>query len=231
MKTNCNITDTNEITEVFRSGDDVVLQINNSNDYLRIKDAVGKDFRINNLVAKVDENIHFDGIANCYVAVGGSSLIVDSSVSNAEIWLDDSHGTTFIGYTRTLDASAVEGNTSLVGNELNNTIIAGQGDASLWGGFSPDDDLLIGGNSRNTFFYCMGNGNDTIQGTNDKDFVILSDVSLDQIIETSISADSVSIRFTDGGSLQIQGTADITYQLADGSKYSASHERLEWDNR
>ena len=55
-----------------------------------------------------------------------------------------------------------EGNTSLVDNELNNTIIAGQGDASLWCGFSPDDDLLIGGNSRNTFFYRMGNGNDTI---------------------------------------------------------------------
>ena len=219
-----------DINNAYRAGNNVVV-VFDQNSYLILEDAVGKDFQIANMIAKVDRNIAYDGLANCYVASGGSSLTVDSTVRSAEIWLDNSHGTQFFGNIRTLDASAVEGNTSLVGNEFNNTIIAGQGDSSLWGGFSPDDDLLIGGNSRNTFFYCMGNGNDTIQGTNDKDFVILSDVSLDQIIETSISADSVSIRFTDGGSLQIQGTADITYQLADGSKYSASHERLEWDNR
>ena len=84
----------------------------------------------------------------------------------------------------------------------NNTIIARQGNASLWGGYANADDGII-----------------------------LSDDSLDQIIETSITADSVSIRFNDGGSLQIQGTANIIYQLADDSKYSASHERLEWDYR
>ena len=226
------ITEANAVTDVFLSGDDVVLQINDSNDYLRIKDAVGKDFHINNLIAKVDrKNLAYDGLANCYVAKGISSLTVDSSVGSAEIWLDSSHETFFLGEIRTLDASAVDGRTSLVGNEYDNTIIAGQGDSSLWGGFSSSNDLLVGGNSRNTFFYCMSNGNDTIQGTNDKDFVILADVSLDQIIETSITADSVSIRFNDGGSLQIQGTSDVTYQLADGSKYSANHQRLEWDSR
>lgn len=183
------------------------------------------------MIAKVNRNIAYDGLADCYVASGGSSLTVDSTVDSAEIWLDNSHGTQFFGNIRTLDASAVEGNTSLVGNEFDNTILAGHSDSSLWGGFTSSNDLLVGGNSRNTFFYCMGNGNDNIQGTNDKDFVILADVSLDQIIETSITADSVSIRFNDGGSLQIQGTSDVTYQLADGSKYSANHQRLEWNSR
>lgn len=219
-----------DINDAYRSGNNVVV-VFDQNSYLILEDAVGKDFQIANMIAKVDRNIAYDGLANCYVASGGSSLTVDSTVRSAEIWLDNSHGTQFFGNIRTLDASAVEGNTSLVGNEFDDTIIAGQGDSSLWGGFSPSNDLLIGGNSRNTFFYCMGNGNDTIQGTNDKDFIILSDVSLDQIIETSITADSVSIRFNDGGSLQIQGTSDVTYQLADGSKYSANHQRLEWDSR
>lgn len=219
-----------DINDAYRSGNNVVV-VFDQNSYLILEDAVGKDFQIANMIAKVDRNIAYDGLANCYVASGGSSLTVDSTVRSAEIWLDNSHGTQFFGNIRTLDASAVEGNTSLVGNEFDDTIIAGQGDSSLWGGFSPSNDLLIGGNSRNTFFYCMGNGNDTIQGTNDKDFIILSDVSLDQIIETSITADSVSIRFNDGGSLQIQGTSDVTYQLADGSKYSANHQHLEWDSR
>lgn len=218
----------NAVTDVYHSGSDVVLQINNSKDYLTIKDAFGKDFQINNLIAKVDRNITYDNLANYYVADGGSSLTVDSSVDSAEIWLDNSHDTTFIGNIRTLNASAVEGNTSLVGNANDNTIIAGQGDASLWGGFSPADDLLIGGNSHNTFFYCNGNGHDTIQGTNNGDSVILSDISLNQITGTKITADAVSIDFIDGGFLKINGSSDITYQLADGSKFSANHERLEW---
>ena len=225
------ITDANKVTNVFRSGEDVVLQINNSDDYLRIKGAVGKDFRINNLIAKVDENIHFDGLANCYVAVGGSSLTVDSSIGSAEIWLDNSHGEYFLGGIRTLDASAVTGKTSLVGNEFNNTILAGHGDSSLWGGFTASDDVLQGGESKNTFFYCNGNGRDTISGINDGDAMILSDISLDQIISTNISNDAVSINFIDGGSLRINGSADVTYQLADGSKYSANRTTLDWDSK
>ena len=173
-------------------------------------------------------NLAYDGLANCYVAKGVSSLTVDSSVGSAEIWLDSSHGTFFLGEIRTLDASAVEGNTSLVGNEFNNTIIAGQGDASLWGGFTNSDDLLQGGTGKNTFFYCTGNGRDTVSGVNDGDEVILSTVMLDQIISTNITADAVSINFIDGGSLTVNGRKEVTYQLADGSKYFASHERLEW---
>ena len=221
----------NVVTDVYHSGGDVVLQINDSSDYLTIKDAYGKDFRINNLVAKVDRNITYDGLANYYVADGGSSLIVDSSIGSAEIWLDNSHGTTFIGNINKIDASAVTGETSLVGNANDNTIIAGQGDASLWGGFSPTDDLLIGGESHNTFFYCLSNGNDTIKGVTEGDKVILSTVTLDQITETKITADSVSIDFIDGGSLQINGNSNVTYQLADGSKYSANQERLEWESK
>ena len=218
------------INNAYRAGNNVVL-VFDQDSYLILEDAVGKDFRIADMIAKVDRNIAYDDLANYYVASGGSSLTVDSSVDRAEIWLDNSHGTQFFGNIRTLDASAVEGNTSLVGNEFDDTIIAGQGNSSLWGGFASSNDLLIGGNSRNTFFYCMGNGNDTIQAVNDGDFVILSDISLDQIISTNITAGAVSINFIDGGSLEINGFADVTYQIADGSKFSANHENLNWDSK
>lgn len=130
-----------------------------------------------------------------------------------------------------MDASAVEGKTSLVGNANDNTIIAGKSDASLWSGFSSIDDLLIGVTLAILFSTSMVTDTIHIQGINDGDSVILPDISLDQITGTNITAESASIRFNDGDSLQMQGTSDVTYQLADGSKYSANHQRLEWNSR
>ena len=141
----------------------------------------------------------------------------------AEIWLDGSHGKIFVGNIRILDATNSDGKNTLAGNDLDNTISAGKGDASLWGGNG--DDLLIGGEGQNLFFYT--DGNDTIQGANDGDAVILSTATLEQISGTSITANGAAINFKDGGSLQINGSADITYQLADGSKYSANHQNSE----
>ena len=42
-------------------------------------------------------------------------------------------------------------------------------------------------------------GFDTIQSANDGDSVILSDITLDQIISADVSADAVTINFVDGG--------------------------------
>ena len=38
----------------------------------------------------------------------------------------------------------------------------------------------------------------------------------------------MSFKFADGGSLKVDGKANVTYQLDDGSKYSVNHEQLEW---
>ena len=65
------------------------------------------------------------------------------------------------------------------------------------------------------------------KNVSDGDNVILLDVSFDQIIDANITADAVTIKLNDGGSLQINGSADVTYQLADGSKYSANQQQLE----
>ena len=209
---------TDLVTRGRISGDDVVMQLNFGDDYLTLENARGKDFRLNEFVVKVDENISYDGLANCYVADGGSSLTVDSTVDSAEIWLDSSHGTLFFGDTRTLDASAVEGRTSLVGNALDNTIIAGQGDSSLWGGEFLSDDLLIGGAGRNTFFYHIGNGNDTIQGAHAGDIVDLNTLTIDQVVG-EIGEGGVVLNFTDGGSLTVDST-DVEFKINnDGTTY------------
>ena len=115
----------------------------------------------------------------------------------------------------------------MAGNELNNVIMGGSGNNTLWGG-TYGDDVLIGGIGRNTFIYSFGNGNDRIQNANDGDKIILDDITLDQIKDTNITANRVAINFTDGGSLIVEGSADVTYQLGDGTKLSANHTQREW---
>ena len=120
-----------DVNTVYVSNDKVIIEFDKDNQLI-LEDARGKHFYINNLIAKADKNIAYDGITDRYVAGGGSNLTVDSTVDSAEIWLDNSHDTMFLGTPiRTLDASNVKGKTSLVGNEFNNTILAGQGDSSL----------------------------------------------------------------------------------------------------
>ncbi len=195
---------------------------------LTLENAQGKNFQINNFVAKVDRNITYDAAANYYVATSQNATMTVGE--GAEIWLDGSHGKYFSGDIRTLDASTAEGNTSLAGNDLDNTIFAGKGDSTLWGG-NLGDDLLVGGAGKNTFFYTNGNGNDTIQGANNGDVVNLAQVTLEQIASSSITADAVTLNFKDGGSLQVNSAADVTYQLADGSKFSANRANLSWESK
>ncbi|MBR2518576.1 MAG: hypothetical protein IKE46_02130 [Selenomonadaceae bacterium] len=204
------------VTKISCSGNDVVLQMNNSDENLTIKDAAGKTFQINDLAVKVDKNIVYDGLANLYIADGGDLVSVDSGVESAEIWLDNSRKTAFVGEIKTLDASAVDGKTSLAGNAFDNTIIAGNGDSSLWGG-DFGNDLLIGGGGKNTFFYNFGNGNDTIQNAKAGDVVDLTNITLAEISAANITDSGVELEFSDGGTLTVSGT-NCEYRVA-GTSY------------
>ena len=191
---------------------------------LTLNDAQGKNFKINDFTALVDKNITFNADANYFVATSDDATLTVGET--ADIWLDGSRGKFFVGDIRTVDASNSDGANELAGNALDNTIIAGDGDASLWGG-NGGNDLLVGGAAKNNFYYVIGDGNDSIDGTNDGDIINLT-ATLEMISATNITADSVAINFTDGGSLRINGTADVTCVLADGSKYSANHAQREW---
>ena len=214
---------TDAVTDVrITKAGNVRLKVGVGDDYLTLEDAQGKNFKINDVVALVDKNITYDEAANYFVATSrNASVTVNDS---AEIWLDGSHGKIFAGDIRTLDATTSEGKNTLAGNDLDNTICAGNSDASLWGGAG--NDLLVGGSGENTFFYTSGN--DTIQGANDDDEIILSGVTLEQISGTNFTVSGVAINFKDGYSLTIESRADVTYQLQDGSKFSADHEQSAW---
>ena len=135
------------------------------------------------------------------------------------------------GNFKVLDASQSDGSNILAGNELNNSIVGGAGNDSLWGGYTSSNDTLVGGSGHNTFFYLQGNGRDVIQNAHDGDNIILDDITLDQIADANITADGVVLKFTDGGSLIVNSMANVTYQLANGSRYSANHSTLAWHDK
>ena len=205
---------------ILRNSGDVIIQL--GDEWITLEEAQGKTFQINEFVAQVDKNITYDDAANYFLATSKNASVTVGE--EAEIWLDGSHGKNFVGNIKTLDASTSDGRNTLAGNNDDNIICAGAGDASLWG--AGGDDLLVGGKAHNLFFYTSGN--DTVQSANDGDAVILSNVTLDQISGTNFTTSGVTINFKDGGSLTVDSRADLTYQLADGSKFSANHEQAVW---
>ena len=217
--------DSAAIDGAFLRGSDVMIKVEGSDGFLMLEGAQGKSFRLNDdLIAKVDDNVEFDGFSNFYVGAGrNSTLTVGQGMGKVEVWLSDDsleyHGTRYDGDFVYLDASQSDGRNILAGNELSNVITGGSGNNTLWGG-TYGDDVLIGGSGRNTFIYSFGNGNDRIQNANDGDKIILDDITLDQIKDTNITANRVAINFTDGGSLIVEGSADVTYQLGDGTKFN-----------
>ena len=153
----------------------------------------------------------------------------EDAVDEAIIWLGNQQSNQFVGDFRTIDASNSTVKAELAGNDLDNTIIAGAGDASLWGG-NGGDDLLIGGKAHNLFFYTNGNGNDTITGVNNGDAVILSNISLDQIIATNITADGTTINFKDGGTLNVATSNAVEFAFNDAT-YLADHSTGTWQQK
>ena len=227
--------DLSGVTNVFLRGDDVVIGINNSaDDYLTIADAKGKSFRLNDdLIAKVDTNVEFDGFTNCYVGTSRpSTLTVGDELGDVAIWLSDDsleyHGIMYDGDFEVLDASAATGQATLAGNEFNNLIIGGAGANSIWGGYAASDDTLVGGAGRNTFFFAAENGHDVIQNAHDGDFVSLEDIFFDDIVRADITDSGAFIELQDGSSLNIQSTANLDYRLQDGTTYTANRSNREW---
>ncbi|MBR0103778.1 MAG: hypothetical protein IJQ01_09815, partial [Selenomonadaceae bacterium] len=225
-------------TNVALNGNDVVIQINNSaNDYLTLTEARGKMFRVNDdLIAKVDTNLKFDGLTNCYVAGGSNATLkVGKGMGDVNLWLSDTsvsrHGTMFYGDFKEINALYANGSNTLVGNASENLIIGGTGSNSIWGGAGKANDTLVGGAGRNEFFFCAGNGHDVISFAHSGDVVNMYEVTLDQVAKAQITSSGVSVELTDGSKLDIQSKDIVEYRLADGSAWTANHITKTWNKK
>lgn len=226
---------TNFVSRVDLSNDNVLMEVTNrdgsTTESVIITGAKNKDILVSgdgivaDVVAQVgDDTLIFDKFANYYNATGKNATVtVSNDTDYARVWLDNASltGTTFVGDIHEINASLYSGAAELAGNDYNNTIIAGSGATSLWGG-NRGDDALVAGTGQDTFFYTIGNGTDTIYGAKNGDIVNLAGVTLDQLdtANFAFSETGVKLAFKDGGVLYIgdNGGNDVSY-IVEGQTY------------
>ena len=120
----------------------------------------------------------------------------------------------------TVDGRGLSGYEFIAGaDNVNNSIIAGNDGAELWGGLNGTDELFGGGGADN-FVAGVGCGNDTIYNAAANDIITLS-ATLDQITGSNVNSDGVVLNFSDGSNLTVAGTVGATFALIDGSTYVA----------
>lgn len=113
-------------------------------------------------------------------------------------------------------------------DSASNTITAGSGGSSLWGGNGYTTDILNGGSGQDVFFYGSGNGGDFVNNANSNDTVNLFGITTDQISNANINDDGVHLQFTDGGSLVVNGHAGSFVLSSSGQTYHADYRNKIW---
>lgn len=227
------------------SGKDIVFSVENRNTKVResvlVKDAASsyedehvRDFRITESVTAqvADDDLYFDKFANFYMATGKNATVkVSNDQDYSKVWLaNPALGTTFVGDIHVIDATGSSVTAELAGNDYNNSIYGGAGDTSLWGG-NFGDDLLVGGTGKNTFYYALGNGADTIQGAKEGDVIDLTGVTIADVEAgvalgiSKIDETGVSIGFATGGTLRVDGTAANVDYVVQGETYTLNEDR------
>ncbi len=162
-----------------------------------------------------------------------ATVKIGESITSAKVWLeapDYSDGVEFVGDFSVIDATGSTANVEMAGNNVANTIIGGNGNASMWGGAGNANDLMVAGYVHNEFYYEMGNGNDTILGGLDGDIIHLG-ATLDQIDfdGTVIESGAINVSFKDGGSLNIQNSAEVTFSFDDGTTIKANRQTQQFE--
>lgn len=106
-------------------------------------------------------------------------------------------------------------------NDGDNTMIAGDGGSTLWGGYGHHNDVMFGGEGQDTFIYHYGEGNDVVSA-DENDIVNLNGVTFDQIKGISVEDYAVRFVFSDFGSVGVLGRAG-EFQI-DGVTFTADYE-------
>ena len=242
---NLGMADGNEVTDIKVSGSDVVLAVkgneSGATERVTIEGAAGKEMLIDRgmqteTVAQIASNVvtvnnsYVDFYAATDDAAGATVKV--GNVEATEIWLGGppiDHDKAVPEFTSSrftvIDATGSTAQALMAGNELSNTIIGGLGTASMWGGEGNANDLMVAGSGHNEFYYEIGNGNDTIQGANEGDIIHLG-ATLDQIDfdGTQMGAGAIVVKFTDGGTLNIESGANVTFSFDDGTAVRANRQ-------
>ena len=135
--------------------------------------------------------------------------------------------------TADIDGTGNTLNNIIIGNNGVNVLDGGTGADTMFGGMGNDsltgglgNDSLNGGTGDDTYYYTLGDGNDTILDTAGADTLALSGVILPDL-NTSVSGDDLVLELHDGNTITIQNWAlgtdnQIETVTLDGVSYTGN---------
>lgn len=235
-----------DVTDVKVSGDDVVIAVKgketNATEKVTIEGAAGEEFMVDRgretetvaQIAATENTINNSYVDFYYATEKNATVKVGENISSAKIWLESpemNDGVEFVGDYTVIDARGSSAAVEMAGNNVANTIYGGDGNASMWGGSGNANDVMYGGSAHNEFYYEVGNGNDTIMSANTGDIIHLG-ATIDQIDfdNTNITNTGVEVKFSDGGTLSINSTNEVSFSLDDGSTYKVNRQTKRFEN-
>ena len=229
--------------------DDVIISLEGLEDRLTLKNARGKNVQIhiegNDMItAQLNtDTLDYDGIADYLQVTGKNGTVkVNSSLTSAEIWLNNDRtkwtGTegkpqTFVGDIKVLNASEMEGQATLVGNNNDNVITAAQGNTSMWGGnHNESNDTLIGGFGDDKFWYGLNEGDDVINNVESNDLINLYNIKVEDVKSLDVTATQIKATFTGGHSLTINtSNSGVGFRTEDGTTWTVDQQTRVWSTK
>lgn len=213
----------------------------NSSDQLTIVEGANDILQINSNgvntdVAAIGNDLEYQRFVNRYIGLSDSPKVeVGDIVGDVNVWMNLGTWARANGVEgfeefgvyediKVLDASGFyEGATLVGGFNENNEIYAGHGTNSLWGG-NGGDDTLYAGAGMSQYFYLDGDGTDVIEGAKNDEVVNLLNIGLEQFDFASgkpleYDANHIKLNFADGGSLDVKSSADVVFEIKDGSQW------------
>jgi hypothetical protein len=226
------------LKNITARGNDIILTLNSSeDDQLILEGMRGQTLQTkvgnNEFVAEVDSAMTYNKNVNTYLGgiadVDAATLNVSGSESQ-DVWANGWDGNIYYN-VKNLNASGATGDVKLAGGDDNTTITGASGSeshSSLWGGMSGDNVLNAGGGYNEFFKWKQDSNNTTINGADANDIINLLDMEGEDIdwtvLPENVDSSHIKVNFTNGSSLVVNSSADVRFQMGDGSVWTVNRE-------
>ena len=200
---------------VYKSGNDTLTNFKSNDTLSFAANLTGFDFAERDLVLYASEgSVRITEAKNKWVGLadGNGNLVAHALFAE--------------GYEGVIDGRDYTGYELIQGSDnLFNLIYAGAYGSSLYGG-TGGNDILYGNVGADEFVYKYGDGQDNFYSIGAEDVVNLNGVNIEQFASVEFTDNGISAKFTDGGSLNINGQAG-TFILG-GQRFGADFQNKTW---
>ena len=179
-------------------------------------------------LTSADNSFTYDSSVSLYYGGTGTDTLTFSDTVNGTFWLGQNYDGVMLENVEVFDASMATGDIVLWGeNGANSTVIGGQGNTTLFGGFNGSNDVLQGSafsTGTTTFLFGTNDGKDTITASSATDKVVFYDIDESGLdyTKTKMVGTDLRVVLTDGSTLTVTGIADgvNTFTFNDGNSYT-----------